>query len=86
MLTDDARRHLAMLNESLAKVPDWTAQSVEEAVRETAKELNVKLGDLAQPLRAALTGSTVSPGIFDVLYVLGRSETLARISDQTQSP
>jgi glutamyl-tRNA synthetase len=84
LLTEDARQRLVMLNERLATVQDWTAQDIEEAVRETAKALNVKLGDLAQPLRAALTGSTVSPGIFDVAYVLGQSEALARIADQTR--
>ena len=51
-------------------------------MRETAAALGVKLGDLAQPLRAALTGRTTSPGIFDVLAILGREESLARLRDQ----
>jgi glutamyl-tRNA synthetase len=51
-------------------------------VRDLATALGVKLGDLAQPLRAALTGRATSPGIFDVLEILGREESLARISDQ----
>ena len=51
-------------------------------MRDLATALGVKLGDLAQPLRAALTGRATSPGIFDVLEILGREESLARISDQ----
>jgi glutamyl-tRNA synthetase len=51
-------------------------------VRDLSVELGVKLGDLAQPLRAALTGRATSPGIFDVLEILGREESLARIADQ----
>jgi glutamyl-tRNA synthetase len=50
-------------------------------VRQTAEAQGQKLGALAQPLRAALTGSTASPGIFEVMAVLGRAETLARIGD-----
>ena len=46
------------------------------------RALGVKLGDLAQPLRAALTGRATSPGIFDVLEILGREESLARLADQ----
>ena len=47
-----------------------------------AETTGIKLGKLAQPLRAALTGTNTSPGIFDVLEVLGREESLARIKDQ----
>jgi len=58
---------------------------LEEAVRAYAEETDVKLGKIAQPMRAALTGRTVSPGIFDVLEVLGREESLGRLSDQAVS-
>ncbi|MEO5322764.1 glutamate--tRNA ligase [Mesorhizobium sp. CC13] len=61
---------------------DWNAASAEAAIREFAGRENVKLGGVAQPLRAALTGKSTSPGVFDVLAVLGRDESLARISDQ----
>jgi glutamyl-tRNA synthetase len=61
---------------------DWTAQSTEAAIREFATAQGVKLGQVAQPLRAALTGRSTSPGVFDVLAVLGREESLARIGDQ----
>ena len=53
-----------------------------EAVREVAEAEGVKLGQVAQPLRAALTGRATSPGIFDVLALLGREESLARVADQ----
>jgi glutamyl-tRNA synthetase len=61
---------------------EWTAASTEARIREFAEQSGVKLGAVAQPLRAALTGKTTSPGVFDVLAVLGRDESLARISDQ----
>lgn len=61
---------------------DWNAASAEAAIREFAGRENVKLGGVAQPLRAALTGKSTSPGVFDVLAVLGRDESLGRISDQ----
>ena len=61
---------------------EWTAASTEAKIREFAEQSGVKLGAVAQPLRAALTGKTTSPGVFDVLAVLGRDESLARISDQ----
>ncbi len=54
-------------------------------MRAEAEARGVKLGALAQPLRAALTGRTTSPGIFDVLEVLGREESLARIADQMRA-
>jgi glutamyl-tRNA synthetase len=61
---------------------DWTAAAAEAAIRTFAEEKGLKLGAVAQPLRAALTGRTTSPGVFDVLAVLGRDESLARIADQ----
>ncbi|WP_407051347.1 glutamate--tRNA ligase [Methyloraptor flagellatus] len=59
----------------------WSAATTEAAVRTYAEETGLKLGKAAQPLRAALTGRATSPGIFDVLDVLGRDESLARIRD-----
>jgi glutamyl-tRNA synthetase len=64
----------------LAKA-EWTAQSLEAAVKVHAETTGTKLGKLAQPLRAVLTGTSTSPGIFDVLDVLGREESLKRIED-----
>jgi glutamyl-tRNA synthetase len=61
---------------------EWNAASTEAAIREYAMANGLKLGAAAQPLRAALTGKSTSPGVFDVLAVLGREESLARIADQ----
>jgi glutamyl-tRNA synthetase len=60
----------------------WNAHTTEAAIREFATRREIKLGAAAQPLRAALTGRSTSPGVFDVLAVLGRDESLARIRDQ----
>jgi glutamyl-tRNA synthetase len=60
----------------------WEAPTIEAAVRSYAERMGLKLGQVAQPLRAALTGKTTSPPIFDVLTVLGRDESLARLRDQ----
>ncbi len=65
---------------------DWTADALEATIRALAETLSAKLGDLAQPLRAALTGSTVSPPIFDVLEILGQSEACGRIADVVATP
>jgi len=61
---------------------EWTAASTEATIRTFSEEKGLKLGAVAQPLRAALTGRTTSPGVFDVLAVLGRDESLGRIADQ----
>jgi glutamyl-tRNA synthetase len=82
MLGDDARQLLARAHAALASVAEWSKESTEAAVREVAEEAGLKLGKLAQPLRAALTGKTTSPGIFDVLVLLGQGESLGRIEDQ----
>jgi glutamyl-tRNA synthetase len=76
------REHLPALVALLEKVEPWTAAGAEAAVRAYAEETGAKLGQVAQPLRAALTGRGTSPGIFDVLAVLGRDESLGRLRDQ----
>jgi glutamyl-tRNA synthetase len=86
LLTDDARAILAAAHKRLVALAKWDAESLEAAVRDVAEASGVKLGKLAQPLRAALTGRTTSPGIFDVLALLGREESLARIADQMVEP
>ncbi|MPZ10463.1 MAG: glutamate--tRNA ligase [Kiloniellaceae bacterium] len=78
----EARQRLGRLHSDLSLLPEWTEATIEAAVRAFAEVDNCKLGDAAQPLRAALTGSNVSPGIFEVMVVLGREESLARIADQ----
>ncbi|MBX3531847.1 MAG: glutamate--tRNA ligase [Rhizobiaceae bacterium] len=82
LLDADARKVLAGARTTLAGAGAWTAASTEAAVREFAEANGLKLGKVAQPLRAALTGRSTSPGVFDVLAVLGRDESLARIEDQ----
>ncbi len=85
LLTHDARLILGELGHFLREVEPWTAAATEAGVRSFSERRNVKLGAVAQPLRAALTGRTTSPGIFDVLAVLGKSECLARIADQAEA-
>ncbi|MEE8140612.1 MAG: glutamate--tRNA ligase [Alphaproteobacteria bacterium] len=80
-LGPEALGHLAALAARLGLLEDWTAQALEETVRNYVEENGLKLGAVAQPLRAALTGKTESPGLFEVLEVLGRDETLARVED-----
>ncbi|MCX8569393.1 MULTISPECIES: glutamate--tRNA ligase [Hyphomicrobiales] len=83
LLNDAAKAILKGVHGALSSVDSgWSAASAEAAVREFATRENVKLGAVAQPLRAALTGKSTSPGVFDVLEVLGRDESLSRISDQ----
>ncbi len=82
LLDAEARRSLGQVLTRLEDVAEWSAAPLETAVRDCAETLGLKLGKLAQPLRAALTGRAVSPPVFDVMAVLGREETLARIRDQ----
>jgi glutamyl-tRNA synthetase len=82
LLEGGARDLLALVHLALSAVEDWNAEATERAVREVSEAKGVKLGQVAQPLRAALTGRATSPGIFDVLALLGRDESLARIADQ----
>jgi glutamyl-tRNA synthetase len=81
LLAGAAPQMLARLTERLRNATDWTAASIEEIVRSFAESEGRKLGQIAQPLRAALTGRAVSPGIFDVMETLGRGESLARLRD-----
>jgi glutamyl-tRNA synthetase len=82
LLTPEARALLGEIIPVLEAVESWTAEATEQAVRSYAERIAAKLGAVAQPLRAALTGRTTSPGIFNVLMVLGRQESLARLKDQ----
>lgn len=83
LLGGEAKTILRGAHAALSAVSsDWTAQAAEAAIREFATAGGHKLGAVAQPLRAALTGKSTSPGVFDVLAVLGREESLSRIGDQ----
>jgi len=81
LLNADAIDMLQRLSNRLEKLTIWSKEQIEAAVREHAEAEDLKLGKIAQPLRAALTGTTVSPGIFDVLEVLGKEASLGRIRD-----
>ena len=81
MLSGEAPSLLARLHAALDAVHNWDTEATEAAVRRVAEDAGVKLGQVAQPLRVALTGRKTSPGIFDVLVLLGRDESLARIAD-----
>jgi glutamyl-tRNA synthetase len=85
LLDADARAFLARISERLRDEQDWTTQGLEANLKAYAEGLGLGLGKLAQPLRAALTGQTTSPGIFDVLALLGREESLARIDAQAEA-
>jgi glutamyl-tRNA synthetase len=81
VMTGEARTMLGELSGALGAVEPWSAAATEEVVRSFSDRKGIKLGGVAQPLRAALTGKTTSPPIFDVLEVLGKGESLARIVD-----
>ncbi len=84
LLDTEARSRIGRLRAALADAADWTAAGTEIVVRQFAEANGLKLGQVAQPLRAALTGKTTSPGLFDVLEVLGRDECLARLADAAE--
>ncbi len=77
LLTAEARTLLRDVADELGSVEPWDVVATEQAIRGFAERRGVKLGGVAQPLRAALTGRTTSPPIFDVLVVLGKDESLA---------
>ena len=82
LLAGDALALLGDIQTALAATNDWTTEGLEATLKAEAEQRGLGLGKLAQPLRAALTGQTTSPGIFDVLALLGRDESLARIRDR----
>lgn len=82
LLTPEARALLGRIRDRLSAESGWTSDALEASLKGMAGEIGLGLGKLAQPLRAALTGQTTSPGIFDVLTLLGRDESLARIAAQ----
>jgi glutamyl-tRNA synthetase len=83
LLGEAARPILSGAHAALKEISDsWTMPEIETRIRDYALANNLKLGAVAQPLRAALTGKSTSPGVFDVLAVLGREESLGRIADQ----
>ena len=85
LLTPDSRALIGRLRGALEGVDPWGQETTEAAMRAFAEANGLKLGAVAQPLRVALTGKTTSPGIFEVLSVLGRAESLARLADQAST-
>jgi len=81
LLSEDGLEKLTALRDALDSLAGWQADKMEDTVKQLAEKQDIKLGKFAQPLRAALSGSNISPGIFDVMDVLGREETLARLED-----
>jgi len=84
LLTAEARGHIRQFAAILSGLADWSVPVIDEAARAFAEANGLKLGKVAQPLRVALTGRTVSPGIFEVMVLIGRKETLDRLNDQAQ--
>lgn len=80
-MTAEARSVLSTLRDELNSAASWSAPDLEALARALAERKGIKLGQVAQPLRAALSGATTSPPIFEVMQVLGRQETLGRIDD-----
>jgi len=79
LLDGAARQRLAALTVLLDGLTEWRAGAIEAVARDFSEQQGLKLGQVAQPLRAALTGSTVSPPIFEVAELLGKDETIARL-------
>ncbi|WP_454596860.1 glutamate--tRNA ligase [Qipengyuania sp. SM2507] len=86
LLDDEGRERLGHISAALHEENDWTIETLEATTKALAERLELGLGKLAQPMRAALTGTTTSPGIFDVLVLLGKDEALARIDAQAAQP
>jgi glutamyl-tRNA synthetase len=86
VLTPDAIQILRAVLPRLDTLQEWSPSATEAVLRSYAEENTLKLGAVAQPVRAALTGKTTSPPIFDVLTVLGRDESLARLRDRVPAP
>jgi glutamyl-tRNA synthetase len=82
LLADGGRARIAALLPELEALAEWSATATEAAVRSFADASGLKLGQVAQPLRAALTGRSTSPGLFDVMDVLGRDQCLGRLADE----
>jgi glutamyl-tRNA synthetase len=81
LINSDSRAIISKLIDELESLAAWEIEALEAQIRSFSDSQSLKMGKIAQPLRAMLTGSTISPGIFDVLFSLGQEETLARLRD-----
>ncbi len=82
LIDAETKTTLAALAADFAAAASWDAATLDGVIRATAERMGKKLGQIAQPLRAVLTGTTVSPPVGDMMVALGREEALARIGDQ----
>ncbi len=85
ILADGGAQTVGNLAARLSEIADWSPEAIEAGVREFADAADLKLGKVAQPIRCALTGRTVSPGVFEVMAVLGRQESIARMQDAARA-
>ena len=81
-LTPGTRAHLAALSLRLASLENWQHEAIEAEIRAFLADHDLKMGDIAPALRAALTGTLASPGIFDIVALLEKTEVLGRLEDQ----
>ncbi len=84
-LTKNALKEFSLLSDRLTENQDYNAQAVEEIFRNTVAELGVQPGDLVHPIRVALTGKSVGPGLFEMMALLGKEKTIKRLRE-TFSP
>ena len=82
LVTGEGKEVLSLVVSTLDSLDDWTHEGIAGALKGFCERNDLKLGKVAQPIRAALTGKNSSPGAFDVLLALGKNEALARISDR----
>ena len=80
-LTDEAKPLIEKIITELAALESYSVENIESLFKKIVEEEGMKLGKLAQPVRVALTGATVSPGIYDVILLLGKEETLKRLKN-----
>ena len=80
-LTDENKALIAGLIEKFSAIDDWNRDNISETIKQYADEVGLKLGEIGQPLRAILAGTTNAPGIFDIAVILGKTETISRIED-----
>ena len=85
-LDEAGREHLAAARDALAAVEPWSAETVEAALRRVVEDRGAKPKQVFQPVRVAIAGTTISPGIFETLALLGRDEALARVERALNHP
>ncbi len=82
-LNDESKEMIFSLAKNLDALTEWSLEEIKTCIKSFAQEKDIKLGKIAQPLRAALTGGLASPGVFEVMAIIGKQESLARLADQS---